>query len=64
MVLNTSFNATEPMVVTPGDAVRVFLNSGADVLIVGRCVARKARDHRTGRRRESAYGTRMARAAG
>ena len=41
LVLNTSFNAREPMVGTPADAIRTFLNTGMDVLAIGGFVARK-----------------------
>lgn len=40
-VLNTSFNAQAPIVGTPTDAVGTFLNTGMDVLVMGRFVARK-----------------------
>ncbi|HMA19581.1 MAG TPA: carbamoyltransferase C-terminal domain-containing protein, partial [Gemmatimonadaceae bacterium] len=44
IVLNTSFNAAgEPIVCTPGDAVRTFLATGLDMLAIGPFVAsRKA----------------------
>jgi carbamoyltransferase len=44
IVLNTSFNAAgEPIVCTPGDAVRTFLATGMDMLAIGPFVAsRKA----------------------
>ena len=41
MVLNTSFNVQEPMVCTPEDAVRTFLRSGLETLVLGPCVARR-----------------------
>jgi carbamoyltransferase len=34
VVLNTSFNVREPLVCTPGDAVRTFLNSEIDALVI------------------------------
>ncbi|MXO55591.1 hypothetical protein GRI36_01720 [Altererythrobacter gangjinensis] len=42
MVLNTSFNGRdEPIVCTPEDAYRCFVDSGLDLLICGNCVVRK-----------------------
>lgn len=39
LVLNTSFNVRgEPIVCTPQDAIRTFLNTGIDVLVIGNCV--------------------------
>ena len=39
LVLNTSFNVRgEPIVCTPQDAIRTFLNTGVDVLVMGNCV--------------------------
>jgi carbamoyltransferase len=35
MLLNTSFNVQEPMVCTPEDAVRTFLRSGLETLVLG-----------------------------
>ena len=36
VVLNTSFNvANEPIVETPGDAIRCFLGTGIDALLIG-----------------------------
>jgi carbamoyltransferase len=35
MLLNTSFNDTEPIVCSPEDAVRTFLNTGIDALVLG-----------------------------
>jgi carbamoyltransferase len=49
MVLNTSFNLQDPIVDTPADAVRAFLNSGLDVLVMQSYVARKSDDVRTSR---------------
>jgi carbamoyltransferase len=59
LVLNTSFNAREPMVGTPADAVRTFLNTGIDVLVIGRFVVRKpdlARAPSSERKRSSERG--------
>jgi carbamoyltransferase len=42
VVINTSFNVRgEPIVCTPHDAYRCFLNTNMDVLVVERCVMRK-----------------------
>jgi carbamoyltransferase len=42
VVINTSFNVRgEPIVCTPQDAYRCFLNTNMDVLVVERCVMRK-----------------------
>ena len=35
MLLNTSFNVQEPIVCTPGDAVRTFRNTSFDALVLG-----------------------------
>jgi carbamoyltransferase len=41
-VVNTSFNAFhEPIVCSPGDAVRVFYGTGLDMLVIGRFILRK-----------------------
>ncbi len=42
LVLNTSFNdAGEPIVETPEDALRCFLNTGMDALVIGNWIAEK-----------------------
>ncbi len=42
VVINTSFNVRgEPIVCTPHDAYRCFLNTNMDVLVIERCVMRK-----------------------
>jgi carbamoyltransferase len=42
ILINTSFNvAGEPIVCTPADAVRCFLNTGIDALAIGDCLVRK-----------------------
>jgi len=41
LVLNTSFNDSEPIVLSPGDAVRTFLSSGLDDLFLGDLHARR-----------------------
>lgn len=41
MVLNTSFNVQEPMVCTPDDAVRTFLRSGLETLVLGPYVVQR-----------------------
>jgi carbamoyltransferase len=42
IVINTSFNvAGEPIVCTPADAVRCFLNTDIDVLAIGHCIVQK-----------------------
>jgi carbamoyltransferase len=35
MVLNTSFNENEPIVLTPAEALDCFLRTSMDVLVVG-----------------------------
>jgi carbamoyltransferase len=35
MVLNTSFNDSEPIVMTPADALNTFSRTGIDVLVLG-----------------------------
>ena len=43
MLLNTSFNSREPIVCTPADALRTFLRTGLDALVLGdRVVTRPA----------------------
>jgi carbamoyltransferase len=43
VVLNTSFNLRgEPIVNTPAEAYRTFMQSGLDVLVLGNCIVRKA----------------------
>jgi carbamoyltransferase len=42
VLLNTSFNLRgEPMVATPANAIRTFMSSEIDVLVMERCVVRK-----------------------
>jgi carbamoyltransferase len=44
MVINTSFNVKdEPIVCTPEDAVRCFLNTEMDVLAIGAFIVRKGK---------------------
>ncbi len=39
VVINTSFNVRgEPIVCTPADAYRTFVNTGIDTLVIGRCI--------------------------
>jgi hypothetical protein len=40
-VLNTSFNLEEPIVCTPGDALRTFVLSDLDALVLGNLVVEK-----------------------
>ncbi len=41
-LINTSFNVQgEPIVCTPEDAVKCFLKSGIDILVMGNCIAYK-----------------------
>lgn len=43
VLLNTSFNdAGEPIVCSPQDAIRTFLNTGLDILVLGNYVVRKS----------------------
>jgi carbamoyltransferase len=43
VIINTSFNVRgEPMVGSPGDALRCFLNTDMDVLVLENCVLHKA----------------------
>ena len=43
MLINTSFNVRgEPIVCTPEDALRCFLTTGMDVLVMDKFVLRKA----------------------
>ena len=41
LLLNTSFNDNEPIVETPGDALRCFLNTNIDYLYIGDYLVRK-----------------------
>jgi carbamoyltransferase len=43
MLLNTSFNENEPIVLTPAQALDCFLRTSMDVLVVGRHVLERAR---------------------
>jgi carbamoyltransferase len=53
LVLNTSFNLNgEPIVCSPSDALRTFITSGMDVLVIGNCVVRK-RDFASSRKHPS-----------
>jgi len=42
VVLNTSFNENEPIVCTPGDAIKCFLKTRIDVLYLGNQMIRKS----------------------
>ena len=42
MLINTSFNVSgEPIVCTPNDAIKTFLNSGIDYLVIGNYLVSK-----------------------
>ncbi len=41
LLLNTSFNNREPIVETPGDAIRTFLHTDGDLLVIGDNLATK-----------------------
>ncbi|MDQ7825642.1 MAG: carbamoyltransferase C-terminal domain-containing protein [Candidatus Eremiobacteraeota bacterium] len=41
LILNTSFNSQEPIVATPEDAVRTFLNTRFDVLVMGNFICER-----------------------
>src|SRR5207253_3067802 len=43
VLLNTSFNENEPIVMTPQEAVRTFLETRIDLLVLGNYVARRER---------------------
>ena len=46
LILNTSFNVKgEPIICTPGEAVRCFLNTGLDYLVLGDFLAVKHPSH-------------------
>jgi carbamoyltransferase len=42
ILLNTSFNENEPIVMTPGDAVETFLKTRIDTLVLGNHVVRRS----------------------
>ena len=42
MVLNTSFNENEPVVMTPEDAIETFKKTRMDLLVLGNHVVRRA----------------------
>jgi len=42
MLLNTSFNENEPIVLTPAQALDCFLRTSMDVLVIGRHVIERA----------------------
>lgn len=45
VVLNTSFNVMgEPIVCTPNDALKTFLNSGLDYLVIGHFIVKKEKN--------------------
>jgi carbamoyltransferase len=53
VLINTSFNVRgEPIVCTPEDAVRCFLNAGIDMLAIGPCLAFKSEQSAELRARE------------
>ena len=41
-MLNTSFNESEPIVMTPGDALDTFAKTRIDLLVLGNYVVRRA----------------------
>jgi carbamoyltransferase len=41
VILNTSFNQQEPIVMSPADAVSCYLNSGMDALAIGNFLSRR-----------------------
>jgi carbamoyltransferase len=41
VLLNTSFNENEPIVLTPGEALDCFLRTRMDVLVLGRVAVEK-----------------------
>lgn len=45
MVLNTSFNDSEPIICTPEDAVQTFLSTRIDALAIGDYLVRRQEDH-------------------
>jgi hypothetical protein len=42
MVLNTSFDENEPIVMTPADALETFLRTRIDLLVLGSLVVRRS----------------------
>ncbi len=42
ILLNTSFNESEPIVMTPGDALETFAKTRIDLLVLGNYVVRRA----------------------
>ena len=42
MLLNTSFNENEPIVLTPAEALDCFLRTSMDVIVLGRHVLERA----------------------
>ena len=41
VLLNTSFNIQEPIVYSPKDAIKTFINSGVDALVIGDYIIRR-----------------------
>jgi carbamoyltransferase len=41
VILNTSFNQQQPIVMSPADAIACYLNSGMDALAIGNFLSRK-----------------------
>jgi carbamoyltransferase len=42
ILLNTSFNVNEPMVCTPDEAIRCFLRTEVDWLVLGNLIVRRS----------------------
>jgi carbamoyltransferase len=59
MLLNTSFNENEPIVLTPAQALDCFLRTSMDVLVVGRHVLERAPVHASPRAAPGELGDRV-----
>lgn len=46
-ILNTSYNVQEPIVCTPGDAIRTFLETRMDLLVIGDYIAENKNTNRS-----------------
>ena len=57
ILLNTSFNENEPIVLAPGEALDCFLRTDMDVLVMGSHVLEKSRQPAAGSRQQLAAGS-------
>ena len=46
IILNTSFNENEPIVLTPNDALNCFLRTNMDILVLNNFIINRIRLHK------------------